>query len=404
MKLLVMDVEGTLFKATMKIDGTDYPSTMWQPIAYALGEAAMEEERETHKKWDNLEYDNYMEWVKATIDIHRKYSLKKEVFDGLIKKAEYSEGVEEFFRQLNRNEWIPVLISGGFQNLIRRAQNELDIDYGFGACEYYFDDYGYLEHYNLQPSDFDGKLKFLDNLLREYKLNRKTDWVFIGDGKNDEAIARQAPRAFGINPHKKLREIDGLIEVTSFLDMIPYLQEMETLSPKAVKESDGIHKSYQKPENDVAMLHQRIFELKSEVRRLKQKQNSQKVKVESKIKLEAIRISEIDYEKTPRQSLQELMKGLRVIFLGLDENCAAFQRLSRFSELRVISGVDNNFSADALQSTDFLFIYKNHAAHSAIWHALANNSNIPFCCLSEHTNEDLLENAMANVLYRFIYK
>ncbi len=41
MKLLVMDVEGTLFKATMKIDGTDYPSTMWQPIAYALGEAAM---------------------------------------------------------------------------------------------------------------------------------------------------------------------------------------------------------------------------------------------------------------------------------------------------------------------------------------------------------------------------
>ena len=404
MKLLVMDVEGTLFKATMKIDGTDYPSTMWQPIAYALGEAAMEEERETHKKWDNLEYDNYMEWVKATIDIHRKYSLKKEVFDGLIKKAEYSEGVEEFFRQLNRNEWIPVLISGGFQNLIRRAQNELDIDYGFGACEYYFDDYGYLEHYNLQPSDFDGKLKFLDNLLREYKLNRKTDWVFIGDGKNDEAIARQAPRAFGINPHKKLREIDGLIEVTSFLDMIPYLQEMETLSPKAVKESDGIHKSYQKPENDVAMLHQRIFELKSEVRRLKQKQNSQKVKVESKIKLEAIRISEIDYEKTPRQSLQELMKGLRVIFLGLDENCTAFQRLSRFSDLRVISGIDNNFSADALQSTDFLFIYKNHAAHSAIWHALANNSTIPFCYLSEHTNDDLLENAMANVLYRFIYK
>lgn len=56
MKLLVMDVEGTLFKATMKIDGTDYPSTMWQPIAYALGEAAMEEERRSHEKWDNLEY------------------------------------------------------------------------------------------------------------------------------------------------------------------------------------------------------------------------------------------------------------------------------------------------------------------------------------------------------------
>lgn len=172
MKLLVMDVEGTLFKATMKIDGTDYPSTMWQPIAYALGEAAMEEDRRSHEKWDNLEYKNYMEWVKATIDIHKKYSLRKETFDSLIQKAEYSEGVVEFFNRLNRTEWVPVLISGGFQNLIRRAQNELDIEYGFGACEYHFDDYGYLESYNLQPSDFDGKTKFIDNLIREFKLNR----------------------------------------------------------------------------------------------------------------------------------------------------------------------------------------------------------------------------------------
>lgn len=113
-----------------------------------------------------------MEWVKATIDIHKKYSLRKETFDSLIQKAEYSEGVVEFFNRLNRTEWVPVLISGGFQNLIRRAQNELDIEYGFGVCEYHFDDYGYLESYNLQPSDFDGKTKFIDNLIREFKLNR----------------------------------------------------------------------------------------------------------------------------------------------------------------------------------------------------------------------------------------
>lgn len=49
MKLLVCDVEGTIFKAKFKIDGTDYPSTMWQPIAALLGEAAIEEERKTHE-------------------------------------------------------------------------------------------------------------------------------------------------------------------------------------------------------------------------------------------------------------------------------------------------------------------------------------------------------------------
>jgi phosphoserine phosphatase len=194
MKLLVMDVEGTLFKAKYKIDGTDYASTMWQPIANALGEAAIDEERETHKKWDNLEYDNYSDWVKASIDIHRKYNLRKDDFNRLIELAEYNTGVEDFFQCLDRNEWIPVLISGGFQNLIRRAQRELDIEYGFGACEYYFNENdSFLEHYSLNASDFEGKISILNTLLKEFGLNQKTDWVFIGDGKNDEFIAKKAP-------------------------------------------------------------------------------------------------------------------------------------------------------------------------------------------------------------------
>lgn len=35
-KLLVCDVEGTIFEAKYKIDGTDYASTMWQPLAHCL--------------------------------------------------------------------------------------------------------------------------------------------------------------------------------------------------------------------------------------------------------------------------------------------------------------------------------------------------------------------------------
>ena len=57
-KLLVCDVEGTIFKAQYKIDGTDFASTMWQPLAKSLGEAAIDEERETHRKWESNEYNN----------------------------------------------------------------------------------------------------------------------------------------------------------------------------------------------------------------------------------------------------------------------------------------------------------------------------------------------------------
>lgn len=407
MKLLVCDVEGTIFKAKFKIDGTDYPSTMWQPIAVLLGEDAIEEERKTHEKWDNLEYNNYLDWVKATIDIHRKYSLKKDDFNDLIKKAEYNEGVIEFFNNLNHNEWIPVLISGGFQNLIRRAQNELDIEYGFGACEYFFDDYGYLENYNIQPSDFDGKIHFLNTLISTFNLNRKNDWVFIGDGKNDEAIAKIAPMAFGINPNEKLKAVHGLIEIKSFMDVLPYLEKM---SSQTIEKNTVIKSSVNdliKPKksiDDIGRLNQIIMQLRQENRKLKQKINDQKGKNESREKIIKVTVSKIDYEKTPRVSLTELLKGIRVIFLGLDENKENFKRLKAFSNLQVISGMKNNFDNGVIQNADFLFVYKNCITHSDVAHALSNTSLLPCCYLLEPTNNELLENAMANVLYRYIFE
>lgn len=405
MKLLVMDVEGTLFQATMQIDGTEYPSTMWQPIAYKLGEAAVEEEKRSHEKWERKEYSNYLEWVRDSIDIHRRYGLREEVFQGLIQAARYNPGVVEFFSRLDRSEWVPVLISGGFQNLIRRAQNELDIDYGFGACEYYFDRDGYLEHYNLQPSDFDGKTKYLDNMLREFKLNKAKDWVFVGDGRNDVPIARQAPRAFGIHPHPDLKAVDGLVEISSFLELLPYLEEMGK-EPESRPRTGRVPrvKTPRMAKDDTAQLQAQIVRLKTEVRRLKQKQNERRGREEARQKYVRIPVQELDYETTPRKALTDLLTGLQVTFIGLDETCATFRWLSGIPGLRVLPGTDKGLDAKAVTNSDFVFLYKNYAAHSAVWHALEQCAGMPCCFLKEHNNEYLLENAMANVLYRYIYK
>ena len=61
-----MDVEGTIFKATFKLHGVDYKSTLWQPIARELGDAAMDEENNMAQKyeqsitvaWDNFKWPN----------------------------------------------------------------------------------------------------------------------------------------------------------------------------------------------------------------------------------------------------------------------------------------------------------------------------------------------------------
>lgn len=58
-KLLVCDVEGTIFKAEYKISGTDYSSTMWQPLARELGDDAIQEELDSNIEWDQPNHGKY---------------------------------------------------------------------------------------------------------------------------------------------------------------------------------------------------------------------------------------------------------------------------------------------------------------------------------------------------------
>ncbi len=219
MKLIVCDVEGTIFKANYRIKGTDFASTMWQPLAQRLGEAAIVAELETHRKWDNKEYSNYIEWVEDTVEIHKHHKLHIDIFNGLVAEAEYNDGVIDFFEKLDRNKYIPVLVSGGFQELVRRAQKDLNIKYGYGACEYEFDPVtGYLSSHTMTPCDFEGKYQYVNALFAIYNLNPNKDWVFIGDGKNDIHIAGKAPFAYGINSHPELAKIVNF-NATSFSEL-----------------------------------------------------------------------------------------------------------------------------------------------------------------------------------------
>ncbi len=246
-KLLVCDVEGTIFKAEYKIPGTDFASTMWQPIAQALGEDAIREERESHIKWDRSKqlcadgrnhYKNYLEWVKDTAQMHQRHKLQRDVFETLIASAIYNDGVIDFFKEIQITQnYIPVLISGGFQELIKRAQIELGIEHGFGACEYIWGEDNLIKAWNLQPSDFEDKYAFLSLLFRNYNLKDTKDWIFIGDGKNDADIASRAPISFAINPHVELASV-STYTVDNFADIMKILSSDE--APPYISKRRGL--------------------------------------------------------------------------------------------------------------------------------------------------------------------
>lgn len=220
--LLILDLEGTIFRNALRLPGTEFDSTIWQAIATALGPAAVAEEIATHERWKADSYDSYVEWMLETIDIHVRHDLTQSVFEELIAKAEYQPHVVETVRSMDRARFEPVIVSGGFRELARRAQTDLSIKHAFAACEYMFTKSGHLAGYNLLPCDFAGKLDFIRLMLREYALG-ETDWVFIADGANDVPTAHAAPFSIGFRPDPKLaREVTA--SITSF-EELPSLLE-----------------------------------------------------------------------------------------------------------------------------------------------------------------------------------
>jgi phosphoserine phosphatase len=221
MKLLVLDLEGTIFRTDIRLPGTSISSTIWQGIAHALGPEAIKEEVATHERWGKGQYRSYVHWMEDTIAIHVRHGLTQEIFDQLIASAEYNESVPSTIAKLDRTRYEPLIVSGGFRELARRAQHDLRIIHAFCACEYIFGDDKKLKSYNLLPCDFEGKIDFIRLMLREYKLTT-SDWVFVGDGANDAHVAKEAPLSIGYRPHSDLRRVVNE-SVDNFNDLLAIL-------------------------------------------------------------------------------------------------------------------------------------------------------------------------------------
>ena len=236
MKLIICDVEGTIFQPHM-IKDARHASYIWTVIAEFLGKEAEQQEIDTQKKWYNGVYgprnsgQAYIKWVNESIEIHDKHGLKENDFFELIEKAPYVDGVVEFFRRLNRDRYIPVIISGGIQNLNEKACRDLGIrlDDSYAACKYYFNEKGNIDKglTFCNTSNFCGKQELVQIALRKYGLS-DNDWIFIGDGINDISVAQRAPVSIGIKP---VPELEAVVQHSfeNFLDLMADTKLMEHL-------------------------------------------------------------------------------------------------------------------------------------------------------------------------------
>ena len=205
-EMIIFDLEGTLLKTNYRLDDGKVAPSAWTLLAEKIGKECFVEEQKTKDKWLNGEYTDYVHWMIDTINIHKKYGLNKKIFFDVIDQAELMPGARRLIQYFSNKQTKFVIITGGFKALSDKVQKELKIDHALSGCEYFFDDKtGLISHFNLLPSDEEGKAHLLNSIFKFYNANRKL-CVFIGDGKNDIHLAKSVGFSIAFNGQKELIE------------------------------------------------------------------------------------------------------------------------------------------------------------------------------------------------------
>lgn len=210
MKICFFDMEGTLLEKNLSLDNGKVAPSAWTVLAKEISEACFAEEEKTKDLWLKNEYISYTQWMMETVKIQIKHGLNKTHLQNVLHQAKLQKGAIELLHYIKKKGYLTVLISGGFKELADLTQRRLKIDHAYSACEYFFNEDGSVEHFNLLPTDEEGKLVFMKHLASEYNSELK-DCIFIGDGKNDVFIARNVGTSIAFNAQSELKEVSTYI-------------------------------------------------------------------------------------------------------------------------------------------------------------------------------------------------
>jgi len=202
-----MDLEGTLLQKAIHLDDGRVAPSAWTLLAERLGTKALREEQATKDRWLNGGYRSYIEWMQDTIRIHQKYHLTSRVFEEVINSVQEMPGAFGAVRRFHERGSITAIISGGFKALADRVQRDFKIHHALSGCEYFFNQQtGQLEHWNLLPSDYEGKVHFVKAIMAEYGIS-KEECAFIGDAQNDVLVAKEVGLSVAFNAQPELQQV-----------------------------------------------------------------------------------------------------------------------------------------------------------------------------------------------------
>lgn len=227
-ELVVFDVDGVIYEKPWHDIGIAATSekvavSTWDILFQELGIYNIHE-----KLLQNFEkgfFKNYMEWSKAACQVLKSVGLDKRTFFRIINRRPLTQGAVEVFKELHKYNVKIALITGSFKAIAERAARELGgADYIVGHCEFIFNSDGLLERWELQPVDYEDKVKLIQNIAIKNRIPLKK-CAYIGDDVNDINAFNEAGLAIAFNCKKvkALEAVDVIIESRDLTTILPHL-------------------------------------------------------------------------------------------------------------------------------------------------------------------------------------
>ncbi len=210
-KLVFLDMEGTVFKKDYSTNFGVVAPSAWAVIAKSLGEEALAVEKQLQIEWKNRGFSRYVEFVDDTVrNVHIPYGLTKSLFNSIINSVEYHEGVHYAIGVLHNAGIMTAMVTGGFKAQADRAGVDLGLKHWAAACDYFWNENGTIRHWNSMPYDEEGKVDFMRDVMREHGFS-PDECAFVGDGKNDRHLAARVGYSISFNGQEELENVVSAI-------------------------------------------------------------------------------------------------------------------------------------------------------------------------------------------------
>lgn len=200
MATIVFDFDGTLTKKSYHI---------WRKIWEELGYDTSNDSyyKSLYKKFLNNEITR-LKWCELTCEAYRQKGFTKKQMQKLAKSIKLKPEVKKLIKNFSKQGHELYLVSGNINQVVAIALKDTQKYFKtINANSFIFDDNEIIKKIEVTKYDFDGKAKFVDELITKQNID-KNDIYFVGNGRNDEWVYQTGCHTICVLPNKDTPQKD----------------------------------------------------------------------------------------------------------------------------------------------------------------------------------------------------